>query len=317
MNSSECYTCILLNSLTATRVSADDISRNPVLISHIVLICYILIVSGLMLFGLWFTCGTFDVVLKLYFMLGIVDFLLGISGAIGYIAPFASKIKELDLETCTILDNIHIPLFRSLYLMETFLLFYMILVRYFKIMFAMGSCMDVFINTNKFVFLVVVCVFLPCVPFVLYRVPKQQNGTMTEKDVALFDAVFITTQTFCIAGSIVVNCFLLKILHEKCKGGKQNITRNTNRHQRAAVTLALMVLVMFVCSLPLFCLQMLIVSKLKNEHYAEAHNMMIKHLGPVNIFSLLGVGMNSNVYIIRSMKIRKFYFNLIKKVAPF
>lgn len=293
--------CLVVNIFIQSE-KAGSIVEKPIILVDILLLAYILITDALMLIGLWKTNKKFDTILKLYFCLGAADLLFALCGLATSLAPLLSSVKRLQAFECTLLNEFIITSYLTLFMLEPLLLLVMISTRLVTICTARGSMVHEFIQRKSYLALVIVFIVLCCCPFGLFRYVKRLNS----QDVAIYELVYFSSLTGFALLSVLLNAVLLRMLSQNAIIYAESRVTNSV-HKRAAKTLLIMVFVILLGNVPNLILILLITIELKDGNYQTVDKVLKHYVGYASVVSLLGIGLNSNIFIIRSGSIRKYF----------
>lgn len=306
-------TCLLRDTLGRLSYNSS-LSIKSLLAIVLVFSVYILLMNVAMMVGVRKTTDQLAAVHKMYFLLNIVDIVGVVFGYVGLLLPHFQSVSVLDEPSCLKLYYLFSGFVRMWYLFEPFFMVVMVIVRYVSIIHFRRNWLQRFFGKNIFIALVIVCGFIVSLAITGYRAFL----TLTPKVRTISHFVYYAFVTSFSIIAVVLNLQLLKALNRKhCTMSKLGNASNQNlRHKRVTFTLLLMSTATMLCKLPEFSIQIMLMISVRNGKYSQAYDSLLDYFVLAYVLSSLGFGLNSNIFILRSKKIRKYYASAGRRIVP-
>lgn len=275
------------------------ITCNPFLWIFIIISFYVTTINAALMYGLTKTTKKFKNPQVLQFLLALTDVVVVVFAGFVYVVPFylrQSSRCDVVTETLDAMRNI-------LFAFEPFLLAFIILCRYITIYYPFQDRMLTKVIQRKRFIAGVLCLFIfGCVSLTfLFR--------STGKFTVIKTLSYVVFNFLCFLSMVIFNNKSIRKVRNDSKNASIESIRSIEKHKRAVKTLTLMTISTICSNLPskIFILTIgVVVSKGEMEMFDK---MMLYGAEFCAAIYLLGMGVNSQIFVCRSSKIMK----LIKK----
>jgi len=278
---------------------------------HVVTVLYVLVTNTLLLIALRRITGSFVAVHSLHITLCLVDMTTVLLVALNYVIPSLDAIKSLEPSTCNTVKKTWITVSRTMFISEPLFFLLIMISRYSLATSRLSPSNRHFINTKKFVFVLVFSSVLLCLVFAFCNIYVIQ----TPLDVMIITIFYFGFLLATVIATIVLNIKMLLFLKKRQTVGTVSMKdhRSTTHHREAARTLFIITTVATLCILPLCAIQFIIIALAMMGRTDIAH--LVKYVVLASTPFILNMGLNANIYIYRNKDIRKFFQIKLRMIA--
>ena len=281
-----------------------DIEENVLFWIHMISVTYILCTNSLLLVALCRVAGLFVAVHTLHITMCLIDMTVGLLVALNYLIPSLDAVKALDRETCGIVKKTWITISRTLFVVEPLFFLMIVIARYCIVTRHLTPATKNFLNTKKFVAILVISSFSVCLLFAFANIYLVKNIL----DTIIITSFYFGLMLFSLFSMIILNLLMLRFLkkHEMLSNGA--VPRS--RHQREATcTLLTISIVATITTLPLATLQFMIIAQTLIGDKIEAQINLVRYTKWLSLTFLLNMGFNAHIYVMRNREIKTFFRN--------
>ena len=298
----ETYTCIIKHAMNLD-VNSPNPESSLLFWVHIVTVLYIMVTNTLLLIALWRITGVFVAVHSLHITLCLVDMTTAMLVALNYVFPSLNAIKALEPATCEIVKKIWITVSRTMIISEPLFFLLIMISRYSVVTSKLGPSNKHFINTKKFVAVLLLGSFALCLVFAFCNI----FAIHTPLDTMIITIFYFGFLLATVIGTITLNAKMLLFIkkHETSSAVSTRDQAYRTHHQEAARTLFIIAAVATLCSLPMCVLQFVVIVQVIMGNTNTAH--LVAYIRWAIVPFLLNMGLNANIYIHRNRDIRRFF----------
>lgn len=321
-------TCILWNVHTWV-INPANVVSSEVFWVHCVCFCYNVTVNIMMIVGILKTTTrratatatvttpqrrkSFSLVSKLYIGLCTVDLLIVLNFAIAYIIPYLDSVQSLEYQACMFTNRIWAAFTGGMVFFEQLLTLNLVISRYVASKKPISNFHQIIIKS------LLVSVFACLSAGVIDYFLIAKFSTLGKKGEQIVQAML-----YCVVvgginlAMISVNIHLFRLLKRTSREQQNSTTTptatNHKNNMHSAKTLLAISMKTMILNIPLYISPVywiiLVSTHAKREDAESALKPSVK--GFMFVAYLLNVALNSQIYILRSKKIKSFYKKCIK-----
>lgn len=279
----------------------DLVLRDPYMWVHVVVVVYITIVSLLVMYGLKKTTRKFQTGQLLVFLISTTDLAIGFCIVFEqYILPFILQSIN-DENWCRGIRKIFLMLEYVVESFELVLIALLVVCRYISIRYPFrNDKLSRFTTSKSFV---AMSLILHGTCYTVFRITAEYYKTIQDATVIVLFS--ITNGYFLIMATLNIR-LIIKLTAQRDNNNNVGTQKCRKRQQKAIITITIMMVSTIATTAPLIIIQFITINIYMEKDIHKMKVMLANHsIWWCYTLWVFGVGLNSNIYLCRSVKIMR------------